>query len=277
MGKKFSYQSDNYDRQAQRFVIPLYIKDNLENYQYSSTGTFVKYNEHHYIIFAAHALEKDISVNDIYTFAVDGTLHQIQEHSIGYQVFQEEDIVIVDHFNNAFEGKNYFNLNIKSLIGFDKKHFAWTGFPTSRTKAKTIHRTKSKETLEKEHIHSDENAIYFKNAKYFTILSRLINQNKNSIFGKYNRKDTNLKYQGNVSMAPHPRGMSGGAMYLFTKERKLKETLDDTFRFAGIGLEYKNNKNIIGISRNKIIELIDIFNEESPVELIFQGPNSLKT
>ena len=78
-------------------------------------------------------------------------------------------------------------------------------------------------------------------------------------------------------MAPHPRGMSGGAMYLFTKERKLKETLDDTFRFAGIGLEYKNNKNIIGISRNKIIELIDIFHEESPVELIFQEPNSLKT
>jgi hypothetical protein len=277
MGKKFSYQSDDYDRQAQRFVIPLYIKNNLENYQYSSTGTFVTYNEHHYIIFAAHALEKDINVNDIYTFAVDGTLHKILENSIGYQVFQEEDIVIVDHFNNAFDGKNYFNLNIDSLIGFDKKHFAWTGFPNSKTKAKIIHKTKSKEILEKEHIHSDDSAKYFKNTKYFTILSRLINQNKNFIFGKYNRKDTNLKYQGDVSMAPHPRGMSGGAMYFFTKERKLKETLDDTFRFAGIGLEYKNNKSIIGISRNKIIELIDIFNRESPVELIFQEPSSLKT
>jgi hypothetical protein len=66
MNKK-NYQSDNYGRQAQRFVIPLYIKDNLGTYHYSSTGTFIKYNEHHYIIFAAHALEKNIIINDIYT------------------------------------------------------------------------------------------------------------------------------------------------------------------------------------------------------------------
>jgi len=112
MGKQFSYQSDDYDRQTQRFVVPLYAKDNLDNYQYSSTGTFVKHNGHHYIIFAAHALEKDISVDNLYTFGSDGDLHQITEHSIGYQVFKDEDIVIVDHFNNAFSGKNYFNLNL---------------------------------------------------------------------------------------------------------------------------------------------------------------------
>lgn len=183
----------------------------------------------------------------------------------------------MDHFNSAFDGKNYFNLHISDLSGFNKNHFAWTGFPSSKTKAKTIHKTKSQETLIKEHIHSSQSGMFFKNAKYFTILSKLINKNKNFILGKYNRKNTNLKYQGDVSMAPHPKGMSGGAMYFFTKEQKLKETLDDTFRFAGIGLEYRDNKNIIGVSKDKIIELIDSFNKENPIQLIFQEPNNLNT
>jgi hypothetical protein len=270
MSKTFSYQSDDYDKQAQRFVIPLYVKDNLDNYSYSSTGTLVRYNEHHYIIFAAHALEQDISINDIYTFATDGNMYQIIEDSIGHIVFKEDDIVIVDQFNNAFDGKNYFNLNINDLSGFNKNHFAWTGFPSSKTKAKIIHKTKSPDTLIKEHIHSNQDGIFFKNTKYFTILSKLINKNKNFIQGKYNRKNTNLKYQGDVSMAPHPRGMSGGAMYFFTKEQKLKETLDNTFRFAGIGLEYKDDNKIIGIAKDRIIEIINIFDKENPIELIFK-------
>ncbi len=115
MSKKFSYQSDEYDRQAQRFVIPLYIKDNLENYQYSSTGTFVKYNEHYYMIFAAHALENTLDVNKIHTFSNDGTLYQILEHSIGYKIFQNEDIVIIDYFNNI----NAYSSSYR-LFGYDR-------------------------------------------------------------------------------------------------------------------------------------------------------------
>lgn len=267
MSKKYTYQSDDYDRQKQRFVIPLYIKDNLGNYAYSSTGTFVQYNGHHYIIFAAHALEKNISVNDIYVFGNDGDLHQIQERSIRYKVFKEEDIVIIDHFNHVFNGKNYFNLNIISLRGFDKNHFAWTGFPYSKSKSKNIHNSKSKETLKQENVYSDGNDVYFINAKYFTIKSRISSSNKDSIKGTYNRKQAELKYQGSVDMAPSPKGMSGGAIYFFPKSEKLKETLDDTFRFAGIGLQYKKDGTIIGVSRKKIIELIDIFDEENPVEL----------
>jgi hypothetical protein len=205
----------------------------------------------------------------IYTLANDGILQQIKEYSIGYKVFQKEDIVIV-RLRTVFDEKNYFNLKISSLIGFNKKDFKWIGFPISKTKAKTIHKSKSKETLKKEYIDSDKNVIYFNNARYFIILSKLIKQNKNFISGKYNRKNATLKYKGDVSMATHPRSISGGAMYFFTKKQKLEKTLDDTFRFTGIGLEYKDNNTIIGISRNKIIELIDIFNKESPVELISQ-------
>jgi len=269
MAKNFSYQSDDYDRQTQRFVVPLYIKDNLDNYEYSSTGTLIEYDEHHYVIFAAHALEKnDDNIDNIYFFSTDGHLHKILNFSIGYKIYNDEDIVIIDHFNNRFDGKNYFNLNLKSLSGFDKKHFAWTGFPISKSKSKKIHNTKSEEILKKQYIHSSENNIYFKNVKYFTIISKLESQTKNFIKGKYNRKNAKLKYQGDVPMATNPRGMSGGAMYFFSKGQKLKNTLDETFRFAGIGIEYKNDTTIVGVSRDKIIELIDLFDEENPVQFI---------
>lgn len=270
MSKTFFYKSDNYDRETQRFIIPLYIKDDLENYEYSSTATLVKYNGHHYILFAAHALSGNDNIDNIYMFNNDGSLRKLQESVIGHQVFKEDDIVVVDYFNTAFDGKNYFNLNLKSLSGFDKQHFAWTGFPISKSKSKKIHNTKSNEKLKEEHIHSDETGIYFKNTKYFTIVSKIINNNKHFIKGTYNRNNCNLKYQGDVSTAPHPRGMSGGAMYYFSKGQRLKDNIDDTFRFAGIGLEYNNDKSIIGVSKDRIIGIIDKFDKENPVQFIFK-------
>lgn len=269
MEKTFKYRSDNYDRETQRFVVPLYIKDELGNYNYSSTGTFLKYKQNHYLIFAAHALNNISSIDNICFFHIDGKLEHIIKDSIGYKIFEKEDIVVVDYFNKFFDGKNYFNLDITHLTGLDKKNFAWTGFPVSKTKsaAKNIHKTKSSETLKRDFIHSDNNGIFFKNAEYFTILSKLLIFNKDIIQGKYNREKINLKYAGDLSMGPHPRGMSGGAMYFFPKDTKLKDTLDNTFRFAGIGLEYKNN-TIKGISKDKIIELLNIFNEENPLQFI---------
>ncbi|MGJ0371254.1 hypothetical protein NG764_00140 [Aliarcobacter cryaerophilus] len=268
MEKTFNYRSDNYDRQKQRFIIPLYIKDVLGTYNYSSTGTFLRYNGmNHYLVFAAHALNNNLSIEDIFIFNNEGKLEQIIKDSVGHRIFVEDDIVIVDYFNIAFNGKNYFNLNINDLVGFDKNHFGWIGFPISKTKsvAKVIHNTKSSETLKKDLIHIDEKGVYFKKMEYFSIETRLMPSNKNTIQGKYNRDNINLKYAGNRSKGPHPEGMSGGAMYFFTKNQKLKDTLDDTFRFAGIGLEYKDNI-IKGISKYRIIELLDIFNEENPLQ-----------
>jgi len=266
MSNKFLYKSDSYDRQTQRFVIPLYIKDNLGNYEYSSTGTLVKYNEHHYIIFAAHALSNILDISNIYMFYNNATFEKVQELSIGHQVFDKDDIVIIDFFNNAFDGKNYYNLNINNLYGFDKKHFAWTGFPVS--KARKIHNKKPTDVLQKDFTHSDNSGKYFTNIKYYTIVSKIISNNKDVIKGKYNRSNVNLKYKGDVPMATHPKGMSGGAMYFFSKGQKLKESLDDTFRFAGIGIEYHEKTNtIIGVSCDRIIQILDKFDKENPLQV----------
>lgn len=266
MNNNFAYQSDEYDRQSQRFVIPLYIKDELGGYEHSSSATLARYKGHHFIIFAAHALDGGVAFENVYTFGTDGGFHQIKSFAIGHQVFEKEDIVIVDCFNQALENKNYFDLNIKSMNGFDKKLFAWTGFPLSKSKSKNIHKSNSLETLKTKFVHNDESGIYFKNAKYFTIISKVLTKNKIQISGTYKRENTNLKYQGDVSMGPHPKGMSGGAMYFFSKNQKLKASLDDTFRFAGIGIEYKKDSTIIGVPRQKIIELIEKFDSENPIK-----------
>ena len=276
MDSNFSYQSDSYDRQSQRFVIPLYTKDELGNYQFSSSGTLVKYKGHHYIIFAAHALDGGIEFESIYTFGLDGDFYQIRGFAIGHQVFEEEDLVIVDCFNQALENKNYFNLDETSLKGFEKKFFAWTGFPSSKSKSKKIHKNSSKESLENKFVHIDESGNYFKNARYFTITSKIYKNNNIEITGEYNRKKVNLKYQGDVSMGPHPQGMSGGAMYFFTKKQELKSSLDETFRFAGIGIEYKKDNTIIGVPTVKVIELIERFDKENPLNFTVISENELE-
>lgn len=273
MGTNSGYQSDSYDQQSQRYVIPLYIKDELDNYEFSSTGTLVIYKGHHYILFAAHALDGNVEFNRVYTFGVDGQFYQIKSFAIGHQIFKEIDIVVVDCFNQAFDRKNYFNLDIKSLEGFEERAFAWTGFPISQSTSKKVHKSNKQDTLIDKYVYIDENGNYFKNARYFTIISMFIKNNNIEITGKYERKNANLKYQGDVSIGPHPLGMSGGAMYYFAKNQVLQSSLDETFRFAGIGIEYKKDNTIVGVPSFKIIELLETFNKDNPLQFML-APNA---
>ena len=266
MNDSYIYQSDSYDRQSQRFVLPLYIKDELGSYNFSSTGTLVKYKGSHYIIFAAHALDGGVDFERVFLFFADGTFHQIKEFAIGHQIFKDDDIVVVDCFNKVLEQKNYFDIEKKSLNGFEKRFFAWTGFPISQSTTKSVHKSKSPEALKEKFVRTDESGNYFKSAKYFTITSKICTNNRLEITGYYCRNNAILKYKGEVSMATHPKGMSGGAIYFFQKNNVLKDDLDLSFRFAGIGIEYKNNKLIIGVARGRIIELLDAFDNENPIQ-----------
>ena len=67
-------------------------------------------------------------------------------------------------------------------------------------------------------------------------------------------------------MGPHPKGMSGGAMYFFSKNQILKSSIDDTFRFAGIGIEYRKDNTIIGVPSREIIELMETFDKDNPLQ-----------
>jgi hypothetical protein len=263
-----SYQSDDYDRAAQRFVIPLYRKDDLGNFEFSSTGTLVKYNGHHYVLMAAHALSNGDSLDQFHSLSTTGELTKITEYSLGYKAFNTEDIIILDCFNQYFVGKNYFNLNITDLRGFDRRQFSWTGYPSSQSSTKKIHNSQSKTALQEKFVINTESGTYFANARYFTITSKVLGNHKTEISGNYNRKRVQLKYRGPMELGPHPQGMSGGAMYFFSKNQILTGNPDDTFRFAGIGLSYKKDGTIIGASRDKIIELLEKLNSENPLKMV---------
>ncbi|HGU3169537.1 TPA: hypothetical protein ACM89G_001029 [Escherichia coli O103:H2] len=263
----FKYQSDSYDRQSQKFVIPLYIRNELGDYNYSSTGTFIYYKQSHYVVFAAHALRDKDDIRNIYILGSDGEFFALTSISIGHRIFEEDDLVIVDCFNMILDGKNYFSLKDNfNFIGFDKKHFAWTGFPKNWCKTQTIHRTKRPSSIVNQTVASNEDGLLFKNAKYFTIISEVKTFNKIEITGTYKVKNIDLKYKGQVSKGPSPEGMSGGAMYFFSKGQELKKELESTFLLAGIGLSFKKDGTIVGISRYRMIELFEQFNEESPIE-----------
>ncbi|HBM9256302.1 TPA: hypothetical protein L0X66_000597 [Citrobacter freundii] len=269
MKSEFNYQSDSFDRQSQRFVIPLYISDELGNFHFSSTATLVFFKGHHYIIFAAHALGDKNNINDVAIFGYDGELIKLSDISIGYDVFSDDDIVVVDCFNVRMDGKNYFILDSKfSLNGFDKHHFSWTGFPSSWCKTKVIHKTKKAETLANDNVIEQQDGKYFINAKYFSIVSKIKSFNNVEISGEYNRKKIELKYKGLVSMGPSPEGMSGGAMYFFSNNQKLKDNIDDTYLFAGIGLEFKSGNVISGISRHRVLEILNSLDNEVSIDIL---------
>ncbi|BBC81903.1 NADH:ubiquinone oxidoreductase (plasmid) [Acetobacter orientalis] len=42
-------------------------------------------------------------------------------------------------------------------------------------------------------------------------------------------------------------------MYFFKKNSTMGPTLEQTFQFAGIGLEYRKDKSIVGLSRKKLL------------------------
>lgn len=267
MSNNFTYQSNEFERQAQRFVIPLYIQDELGGYRFSSTATLARYNGRYYILMAAHALDGGASLEQFYFFQTDGQFFQLTEIASSHAVYKQDDLIVIGCFNVALDGKNYFNLNEDKLIGFEKNHFSWTGFPSSMCKTKKVHSSKSSEGLKQQFVTEEGGQIYFKSAKYFTIDSKFKGRNALNITGVYDRKNAELKYKGSVTTGPSPEGMSGGAMYQFAKGKKLKDSLDDSFRFIGIGVEYKKDNRIIGISKPRVISLIKQLEDNNPIDL----------
>lgn len=263
-----TYNATEFERQAQRFILPLYVKNELDGHEYSSTGTFVKYNERYYILMAAHALDGDIDLNDIYFFSTEGEFCQliIFKSEPGYEVYEKQDLIVMDISSQSpIKGKNYFSLNENELIGFDQEQFSWIGFPSCKCKNKKVHKTKSPETLKQKFVTYENGKCYSKSNPFFIITSKIIENDRLRILGTYDRKNVELKYQGPVTKGPSPQGMSGGAMYQFAINQELKSVLDESFRFIGIGIEYNKENNIIGIAKPIIIKLIEQLNAKKKI------------
>ncbi|SUA35914.1 Uncharacterised protein [Neisseria zoodegmatis] len=180
---------DNYSRVASRFIKPLYIKDGLGGFTFSSTCTLVKYsfdknNEYcEFIIFAYHAVPKYSNTE----FAIKNPLHGFYfldkddnfislEEKVKNFVVSEEDDIVICKLSIISKSTNYFNLNLYT-IGFshpivcnkdvhyyikDRKEFisqstlCWIGYPVRNSV--DFHRTKASPSQVKKmyHIENDQ-------------------------------------------------------------------------------------------------------------------------
>jgi hypothetical protein len=253
-----AYNSDGFERMAQRFVNTVYFKDELGDIHFSSTCTFVRFRGEFFTIFAAHAIpntNEDISLMG--HLGTDGKFYSITEISKGHKVYKEHDLVICNT-TGPLELKNYFDLDVKdSLIGFRKNIMTWIGFPKKKATEK-YHRTKASDAHIKAELSMlDDGVLKWNNARYLMVQSKIKVNNHAEIIGRFDTKNVQYKYEGPKDNAYSLKGMSGGAIFFEPNNRDLTDaSSEQLFRFAGIGLEHRKNQDIKGASRKLVTGLL---------------------
>ncbi|WP_049251648.1 hypothetical protein [Neisseria elongata] len=270
----YEYKMGDYERIAQRFIIPMYLKDYDDSIQPSSSATMIKYFNSYFLIFAAHAVAyKEENLKKIGCLKNDGEFeYLITKHRNKYSIYEKEDIVI---FECHVPDRNYFDLDDPRESIFLNKRLCWIGFPVKDSIS--LHRSKQKpEKIREKYLTRDSLNTVFRNANFYLLQADDFNSEyDDSIVGSYTNKNLLLKVAGFKPDGISLKGMSGGAMFFSpcfpvsprSSIERLNKKFDlndfETFKyhfyqFAGIGLEYKNGL-IKGISKNKLKKLINDF------------------
>lgn len=252
------YKANEYYRQAQRFVYPLYKKDGMGGFSFSSTATFATYKGRFFCIFAAHALTADEeTVENIGMLTTDGNFVPLSVSCKAYKIYRDHDIVICIS-DTPFEPRNHFNLAPReSATEFNTEGFGWIGFPQKKA-VQTIHKSKASPDKIINHLSvaSDGRPVW-SNAKFLMIGAMLESKSESVIIGRFENVGVNYEYEGFKQQGYSPRGMSGGALFYGPKKfHSTPQSLEDLFLFAGIGLEY-DRISIKGVPKERIISLIE--------------------
>lgn len=259
------YFSDSLEKHAQRFIRPIYIKDELGHYKYSSTMTLLEYNGLYFGSIAYHALIKDNSLFNIYLLFNDGKFVELDK--LFYKsIFSKEDDVVIGYFGDTKEPTlNFFQLN--DIENTDPKFcFWWFGYPLKKAHKSYRKNISNNEIVEK-FIETSDTGVKRLNNKYYGIcINSKENDDPKKVLGTFINKDLVLKRQGNVTTGISLKGMSGGALFSIKHYKlaeklsfeELSKDLNKFFLFNGIGLEHSARDNIIkGCSSMRIYELID--------------------
>jgi hypothetical protein len=254
------YQANAYMRVAQRFIQPLFIKDGLGGYNFSSTVTLIKYRNEYFFVFAAHALSiGQESIDNIGFLLTDGSFLPMSEVSKRHKIFHEHDIGICNAIAQA-DGKNYFDLDVQnSTTEFKTEGFGWIGFPKKKAKEQ-YHNTKaSPEHIKKELSELDDGVLKWNNARFLCMGIDFKEINETEIIGHFEDKNVNYEIEGFKQQAYSLRGMSGGALFFGPEKINSDQpALSDLYKFSGIGLEHNvKGKTVKGASRELIMRLID--------------------
>lgn len=246
-----------YELNAQRHIYPLYITDNRGGYEFSSTMTFVKSKGNNFCIFAAHAIHpKTDGIEQIGVFTTDGKFMPISTVSINHKVCRKRDLVAC-LTSGPFESKHYFDLDsIESSTEF-MKDFGWIGFPKKKAVEKIHHTKATKEKIQGYLTEGDDGLKKWTNANFLLLGVKLESESETEITGVYINKNTKYTHEGFKSNGYSLKGMSGGALFRGPKKLNNPQSLSDIFQFAGIGLEYQNNRLVKGASRRAVETLIE--------------------
>ena len=245
---------------AQRHVYPLFIKDELGGYDFSSTLTFVKRKNEFFCIFAAHAIPKnENTLNNIGCLKVDGEFISLEDIAKFYKIYRSYDLVICCT-KAPVDQKNYFDLDVeKSTTEFNEDAVAWVGFPKKKAKRK-YHQTKASTEHVKQDVSTFEDGrLKWTNANYLLLGMLVINKSDVDIVAHFDDMNVTYEKEGFKEQAYSLKGMSGGALFHGPlKINTEKPMLSDFFKFAGIGLEHHASDKIVkGASAGLIADLID--------------------
>lgn len=268
---------DDYRTNAQRFILPLFVKYDGKNHP-ASTGTLLTYKGNLFLVGAFHSLIKEDINNLYYLNSKNGEFSPIINDSFGYKVCKNEDIFIIHFLNGKMEGKNFFNLDYTIPAELFAKHFesnimAWIGFPVTRQKIRPGERMTA-ENRKNKYIHHQDGKIKSTANRYLLIYGIVKELVDDEVFAYFPTSEKTIAplHNGKSIHVPKLNGMSGGAFYVPTKERRLlkeeqENIIDNSYFFIGIGLRRveiidKEKSIYAGLSRYKLIELLDKYIEE---------------
>ncbi|ELG4788185.1 TPA: hypothetical protein ACTGGT_003419 [Vibrio cholerae] len=252
--------SDGFKVMAQRHVCPIFLKDELGGFEFSSTTTFIKRQNRYFCVFAGHAVPRGVdTLENIGVLKTDGSFVSLHEISTNYDIDRENDLVICETVA-PFEQKNYFDLDVESTTTvFKEDGMGWIGFPKKKAKAK-YHRSKASVEHVKADLDSFEDGrLKWTNANYLLLGVEKIQKEDNWVTAFFDDKNVTYEKDGFKEQAYSLKGMSGGAFFhgpsSFISE---PQYLSDIFKFVGIGLEHHASDKVIkGASAELVKALID--------------------
>ena len=258
------FKVDNLSLIAQRHVFPVYRKDGRGGYEFSSTVTFLKYDDRYFCVFAAHALcESETELNNIGFLVPTCSFIPFSSIAINFKIDRLNDVVVFETIQ-PISNKNYFNLNLQiNNNGKYTEYLYWIGFPSKKS-VKAFDLSKVKAGAIEKYIEYDcKGQTKFTNAKFLIIEFEFNFKDNKKITGTFCNKNVTYQIDGFKQNGYSLQGMSGGAIYRTSKMAKLDKSYNDiNYYFEGIGIEFRK-KQIIGVERNIIINNINTLISES--------------
>ena len=283
-------QEVNFERWRDRFataIHPIYKKDELGNYNYELTLTFIEYDGKKYGISAKHGFIGN-KQDKFYIPNNDGTFINISLREDDIFLCDNLDLAIIKVDSIRFEDIYFFKFNSDLISDLSDKWIVWEGFPAKYIEKSFKHIHSSKESSLPDKFCETKKNGKFNFARSTSINLDIVKLLEHRIICKRLQNDLRFKNK-------HPEdfkldGMSGGPILVYGNMKGMKATLLELPIFIGMGIEYykKENKqkgytkgSIVGIYVTEIIkelqknmtqkfEMADRFNPSAVEQALYQ-------